>query len=886
MKSLKQISILNKIQSKQIIIEAIYPFILKRVTILYTIISSDDLLKKKLNNLFLNVSIDYSNNYKNLSGIKELKNKLNESLINIKTKPITYGFIKSQLDFSFIKYLHKSLINNNCYTNLNNEVLKSITLEYYSSLDKVIVIFLQNKKNDLDTEYINLIEKYNEHSKEKNKINQKIKLILIIENIRNNCLFTEIKYPNINEIELIFSEEKVNKGQIFRYFNKYLSEIKHLENITKIILHNKTYNNYLNDLENGKKINNEFYQSLLSFMFDEYYSEKSDIKCQIQLLQNVKEAIIEDSEFLYIYEKIKLYYCINDIFPLLNMNNNLENEYNIQCYINNKIMIINNKDTPIKLKNIISFINSNLNKNKNIQYLFIVNKNSIINDIDEKEKNNIKVDISNLKEFMFVSEQSENNQALIDILTEENGKEKNIYKGYDKDNKLILYRKGNTFIQSFDLIDLFKYNHKLTRIELTSEQVIINYNEERTNLEIININPVKSEFNDGIINMGNYLPINHITQFIYSQNNLIELTINKFDFSFNDIMNKNIKTLNINYEKDASFLKYKIKDEKSKEEIVKLFPNLVNLNIGTEDLSWVLNLQIKDIPDVLKNIKILTFFQKNNKISKIIKKFKKYGKNIIFYSIDKNFDDDDDDNDEGDNINEEYDQFDTPVNNKYEYGIYSKSNLSGQKGRGKIIEKFDPTWFRYSVVERYYFDKEFKDNIDFFSLNDYSKILKEYNNLSKKYQINYYLLKSKVTDLKFLYRASAQKKFKVKDIFKFEDILLKKLFVLIIKMDNDLYLYMEAKINPNKPVDNIKTSGEFFLLNSGRRYNLNNNNSLIFNKDEGSIKIKDGLILNDLSGYNNGYITRGYEMDFGNKIIKNNSPFNVIDLEIFQKIEK
>ena len=210
-------------------------------------------------------------------------------------------------------------------------------------------------------------------------------------------------------------------------------------------------------------------------------------------------------------------------------------------------MIINNKDTPITIKNIIYFVNKNLNKNKNIQYLFIVNKNSIINDIDdvnEKEITDIKVDISNLsnlKELMFISEQSENNIRLIDILTKDNGKEKNIYKGYDKDNNLIFYRKGYTFIQSFDLIDLFKYNQKLTQIELKNEQVIINYNEERTKLEIINTNPVKSEFNDGIINIGSYLPINHITQFIYNQNNLIELTIHKFDFSFNDIMNKNIK---------------------------------------------------------------------------------------------------------------------------------------------------------------------------------------------------------------------------------------------------------------------------------------------------------------------------------------------------------
>ena len=891
MKNQKNISILNKIQFKPTIMETVYPFILKRVTILDSIISNDDLLKNKINNLFANTSknnnLEYCKNFKNYSDIRNIKNKLNEWLNKIKSKPITFGLVKSQLNFSFIKYLYNSLLNDN-NNNFNKEILKSVTLEYYSSLDKATVIFLQNKKNDFDIEYINLIEKYNDHSKEKNKIKQKIKLILIIENIDNNYLFKEIKYPNINELELMFSDKKLSKGQLFTYFNKYLSEIKHLENIKRIILNNKTYNNYLNDLEDGKEISNDLYQSLVSFMFDEYYSEKSDIKYQVKLLQNVKEIFIENIEFLYIYEKIKLYYCINDIFPLLNKNNNLvsKNEFNIQYYINNKIMIINNKDTPITIKNIISFVNRSLNKNKNIQYLFILNKNIIINDIDdgnEKEINDIKVDISNLKEFMFISEQSEYNIRLIDILTKDNEKEKNIYKGYDKDNKLIFYRKGYTFIQSFDLIDLFKYNQKLTHIELKNEQVIINYNEERTKLEIININPVKSEFNDGIINIGNYLSINHITQFIYNQNNLIELTIHKFDFSFNDIINKNIKILNINYEEDISILKYKIKDEKSKDRIIKLFPNLTNLNIGTKELSWVLNLQIKDIPDVLKNIKILTIFQKNNKISKIQKKFKKCGKEIIFEFIDKEvqtLDDNDDDDGEGDNINVEYDEFDTPVNNKYKYGIYSKTILTEQKGRGKyIVEKFDPSWLRYSVVDNYYWDKNFKDNIDFFSLNDYSKILKEYNNISKKFQKNYYILKSKVMNLKLLYRASEQKKFKVKDIFKFEDILSKNNYILIIKMDNELYLYME----PNKSPYNPYNSGEFFLLNSGYGYNPRIN-SLIFNKDEGFIEIKDALILNDVSGYGHGYITYPYEMHFRNKIIAKKSPFNVLDLEIFQKI--
>ena len=61
-------------------------------------------------------------------------------------------------------------------------------------------------------------------------------------------------------------------------------------------------------------------------------------------------------------------------------------------------------------------------------------------------------------------------------------------------------------------------------------------------------------------------------------------------------------------------------------------------------------------------------------------------------------------------------------------------------------------------------------------------------------------------------------------------------------MDNELYLYMESY-----------NSGGFFLLNSGIGFNINT--SLIFNKDEGFIRINDGLVLNNVSGYAHGYIT-------------------------------
>ena len=130
----------------------------------------------------------------------------------------------------------------------------------------------------------------------------------------------------------------------------------------------------------------------------------------------------------------------------------------------------------------------------------------------------------------------------------------------------------------------------------------------------------------------------------------------------------------------------------------------------------------------------------------------------------------------------------------------------------------------------------------------------------------------------------------MKDIFKYEETLSKNNYILIIKMDNDLYLYMEP--NNSYRASFLEISRRLFTYKSGEFVNSDcryggytlDTNSLIFNKDEGFIEIKDGLILNDVSGHNQGYITCPYEMDFRNKIIPKKCPFNVLDLEIFQKI--
>ena len=120
-------------------------------------------------------------------------------------------------------------------------------------------------------------------------------------------------------------------------------------------------------------------------------------------------------------------------------------------------------------------LKSNFNINK-IESLFIFNHNSLIKDYDE-ESCDITLDILNLKEFMYITdkEESGNNKELIEkIFYSKNNNNKNIYMGYNINNQLIFFREGITHIQSFDLIDLFKYNINLVKIKLINEKIIIN----------------------------------------------------------------------------------------------------------------------------------------------------------------------------------------------------------------------------------------------------------------------------------------------------------------------------------------------------------------------------------------------------------------------------
>ena len=618
-------SLLRQINSKPVIMEKIFAYSLSRPNILLVLISRDKELVKKLNSIFNKVSKtssgldkEFINNLLKYSKIRELNNFIEKTYKKIQTQNITYNSLKDKYKFSFINYLFdkiKKLLKYN-FEMIDEDMIKGLIYGFYSTLDNAVLTFLPQKNQYLDGNYISITARQIMHSDEKYKNRQRIKLMILFdENYFFNNIYYTIKLKNIEEIEIIFKpqfEELYTKNNhlLHIYLNNYLSKIDHLDCISKINFHNIL-------------CENELYQSILGYLFDNYFSEKNeDILQQLRLMTNLKSINIEMT-FLYIYEKIKLYYYIYEIFPSLNIftsNKKFISEVSFSYNLNNKILIINNNNVPLNSQKLLNFIDFMMNNN-DIEFIFIINHNKLIIEDEKKEdeKENKTINISKLREFTFINEKNDDIKNLMNKFTFNKDENYRVYEGYDKDKNLIYYRVGETQIQSFDLIDLFKFNKNIENIDFIKEEIIAKFNNDKNNLEIIYNGKKK---NDLITDKINFFAIKNFSKFIKYQNNLIELTINRFDVDLNDIVNDNIKTLNINYEKNLTTLEYFTSDTNEK---INSFKNLVNINIGSKDSHQVSKiLRTKEMTSIFKGANLI--FASNpdiNTISKLTKKFKK-----------------------------------------------------------------------------------------------------------------------------------------------------------------------------------------------------------------------------------------------------------------------
>ena len=658
-------SLLRKINCKPLIMEKIFSYSLSRPNILLLLISKDKELVKKLNEIFSKVSKtssrldkEFMNNLFKYSKIRELNNVIEQCYRQMEKNNIAYDNLKDKYKFSLMNYLFDEVKKHLIFDDFlitDENMIKGLIYGFYSTLDNVILTFLPQKYQYLDGNYIFITGRQNKLSQEKYKNKQKVKLIFLFDqNYFFNNIYYSVELTNIEEIEIIFEpnlEElyKKNIHQLHIYLNNYLSKIEYLDSISKISFHNLK--------------RDDLYQSILGYLFDGYFSEKKeDILQQIRLMTNLKYINIVMT-FFYIYEKIKLYYYIYELFPSLSIyssNKKFISEVSFSYNLNNKILIINNTNVPLKSQNILSFIDLMINNN-DIEFLFIVNHNKII--IEEEKKENEKIiktiNLSKLREFCFINENNDDIKKLINKFTFNNDKNYHIYEGYDKDKNLIIYRVGETQIQSFDLIDIFKNNKIIERIDFITEEIVVKFNIERNNLQIMYNGHEKKE--DSIINKINFFSISNFAKFIDYQNNLTELTINKFDVDLNDIVNENVKILNINYEKNISTLEYKIIDSKEK---INSFSNLETINIGCLNIQKIFEvLRNKEMTSKFKSANIIISESKDsNSTSKLKKKFNKSKKILNIEILNINNEKDEKEEEE----EEEYEDYEEECNIDYD----------------------------------------------------------------------------------------------------------------------------------------------------------------------------------------------------------------------------
>ena len=184
-----------------------------------------------------------------------------------------------------------------------------------------------------------------------------------------------------------------------------------------------------------------------------------------------------------------------------------------------------------------------------------------------------------------------------------------IYLGYDIKGNLIYYRSGKNRIKSIDILDLFNiFNKQIVRLCLKMENIDILFNSDKSILKIINLN----NNNDNKY----FSSLDNLSDFINNQNNISELIIEGFDFTFEQIRNNNVKKLSVNYNNNINQLfEYKInksyKDYMLCEDLnlKNKFPLLEEISIGNMRDELILKelFKIDNFNDNLKKINLILY---------------------------------------------------------------------------------------------------------------------------------------------------------------------------------------------------------------------------------------------------------------------------------------
>ena len=792
-----------------------------------------------------------------------------------------------------ILYLNSYEDNN---LNIKFENLINLCFDYLSTEDNLYLYNLPKGKIDNfeDTKYDYLDERYLNYL-QKNNFKQNIILICIIDRYKYSEFINNITYPYINQLHFNLFDE-VNElfmfynlpiNDIYNMFITYFITIKNYENIKKISFGDE----FVINKNQFISYNDEYYQSIISYLIDKYLLNFINSKENFLEKINIEEIILNDEKLDNLYERFKILYGFNKMFPNLKNKKILElkfenisnDKFNIN-FCNYKILIIDFcnifiDDINIDIEKINNFILNKLNKN-NIEILcfnnFQLSKNNELKIININKLTSL----PNLKEFFI----NNNNKYIyisisinlnIDLYKINNNKYPFLYLGYDSDNNLIYYRNGISQLQSLEIIDLLNiFNNKIKKIILKYENIEININKRNGELNIINLSNKD--------NVKNY-SLQNLSDFIYNLNNINILNIKGFNFTFDEIKNKNIKKLYINYydENECNKLfKYKININETKykffehdNNLINKFPELEEIYIGNLDNEKNIYQNIFDLNNFsnkLKKINVISYADlkyikiKDKKIEINIKnknlnentKKKVYTK--ISGPINSNnndnkndYENDEEENDDYENEDLFYDEYEDILESESTVVIdmpKSKKRKINDKHKDKEILLIGENLIPYKDIDIklikgdkiYYF---LSKNILYFE----SKLL---HNVNEYYLITQCFLKINkdinVNNTKFNLLASLTDNFK--KIYVLKDI--QNFFIIFkITFDNIICIYL-------KNSENDKKGNDFCLfLNSHKIFyhcKLEDEKEIIKNKIEISTNIR---FLEKYDRYNEKYDT-------------------------------
>ena len=374
---------------------------------------------------------------------------------------------------------------------LFKKVIINLLFDYLLTEESFLLYNLPNtllENKDLEIDGFLDIKYFNYIKNKSHYIKQNLAFICIIDRHKYPLNMDNIIYPYVTKFHFkLFSHIDLNElfmfynlpiNEIFKIYESYFIKIKNFKYIKQISFDDE----FVINKDQFLSYNDEYYQSIISYIIDQYFIKYNKDKNNILKNLDLEDISIREDKLDNIYERYKILYGFNKMFPKLKKkkifeiryNDVLNENFNFPTNKEDKILIIDFEfkifdNTNIVIDDINDFISNiytNRNINNNIEIL------SFINFKMSKDINinlNLFTSLSYLKEFFI----NNNNISIInesktklDLSHKANDNFPYVYGGFDTENNLIYYRNGKNKILSNDILDLINFfNNKIVKLE-------------------------------------------------------------------------------------------------------------------------------------------------------------------------------------------------------------------------------------------------------------------------------------------------------------------------------------------------------------------------------------------------------------------------------------